>query len=234
MNGLAIDTSTYVMGVAVMKDGELAGEFMTNMKKNHSLRLMPAIRKLLEEVDLTPEQLNRIVVAEGPGSYTGVRIGVTTAKTLAWSLNIPVVGVSSLEIIAQHGRYTEGVISPFIDARRGQVYTGLYQSKNGIVKRVRDDQIIQHEDWLQSLREEGENVFFASPDMDKHVEGIKRILGEAAMIGGVTEMAPRPGELIKLGMEKEVDVSTHEFSPNYIRMAEAETKWLAAKKEGQS
>ncbi|MBU9723679.1 MULTISPECIES: tRNA (adenosine(37)-N6)-threonylcarbamoyltransferase complex dimerization subunit type 1 TsaB [Bacillaceae] len=226
MNVLAIDTSSYVLGVAVMKDGWLVGEYITYLKKNHSVRLMPAIRALMEEVDLTPNRLDRIVVSEGPGSYTGVRIGVTTAKTMAWSLKIPVVGVSSLEVLAQNGRHFNGYISPFIDARRGQVYTGLYESKNGIVQQVKEDQIIIHREWLNQLKEMDKPVCMLSIDMNKHNDDIHAILGEKGIIATVTDCMPRPGELARVGMEKKVEGETHDFSPNYIRLAEAEAKWM--------
>src|SRR5690625_6772704 len=105
MNILAIDTSNQTMGVAVLKENQISCEIVTNIKKNHSVRLMPAIDQLMKEVSVMPEELNKIVVAKGPGSYTGVRIGLTTAKTMAWALNIPVVGVSSLETLTYQGQF---------------------------------------------------------------------------------------------------------------------------------
>ena len=92
---------------------------------------------------MKPADLDKIVVAKGPGSYTGVRIGVTIAKTFAWTLNIPLVGISSLEALAAGvGRHFDGFISPLFDARRGQIYTGLYQFKNGQLESVIQDQIL--------------------------------------------------------------------------------------------
>lgn len=126
MNILAIDTSNHVMGVAVVSDGKVIGEVITNLKKNHSVRLMPTITSLMEEIGMQPEELNQIAVAQGPGSYTGVRIGVTTAKTLAWSLEIPIVGVSSIEVLAYQGRFYPGEICTFFDARRQTVFAGVY------------------------------------------------------------------------------------------------------------
>lgn len=231
MIGLALDTSTYVLGVAVIKDGQIIGEMTTNIKKNHSVRLMTAVRTLLEEVDVTPKDLNRIIVTEGPGSYTGVRIGVTTAKTLAWSLNIPIVGVSSLEVLAQNGYYFGGYVSPFIDARRGQVYTGLYRMKDGSFQNVKEDQIILHKDWLEQLKALKEPVLFLSPDMEKHEQEIKHILGDQARFALSTGNLLKGGELARLGIEKEVSKEVHTFTPNYIRLAEAEAKWLANKQQ---
>ncbi|MDQ0254169.1 tRNA threonylcarbamoyladenosine biosynthesis protein TsaB [Evansella vedderi] len=232
MNGLAIDTSTYVLGVAVIKDGEVAGEIITNIKKNHSVRLMTAIRTLLEEVEIKPQDLDKIIVTEGPGSYTGVRIGVTTGKTLAWSLKIPIVGVSSLEVLAQNGYYFDGFISPFIDARRGQVYTGLYGMENGVFKNIKEDRIVLHKDWLEELKSSGKQVLFLSTDMDKHKQEIKEILGYKAQFPFITGNLLRPSELARLGMKKETEVKDiHTFTPNYIRLAEAEAKWLANQKD---
>lgn len=111
---------------------------------------MPAIDELLKECGLKPSDLTQIAVAKGPGSYTGVRIGVTIAKTLAWSLNIPVKTVSSLEVLAANGRFFQGLICPLFDARRGQVYTGLYQYRDGKLHGLEEDQNILLEDWLKS------------------------------------------------------------------------------------
>ncbi len=127
MNILAIDSSNVAMGVGLSNDGQVLGEVITNVKKNHSVRLMPAIEHLMNDVGMTPDSIDRIAVAMGPGSYTGVRIGVTVAKTLAWTLQKELVGVSSLEVLAQNGSFFEGLIVPFFDARRGQAFTGLYR-----------------------------------------------------------------------------------------------------------
>ena len=110
MNVLAIDTSTNVLGVAVANEKGIVGEQITFTKRNHSVRAMPSIEAILKECGLKPKDLDKIVVAKGPGSYTGVRIGVTIAKTLAWSLGIPLSGVSSLEALALNERYFNGLI----------------------------------------------------------------------------------------------------------------------------
>src|SRR5438309_6062986 len=139
MNVLAIDTSNYSLGIALVNQEQVIGEYITNMKKNHSIRVMPAIEKLMQDCEMKPTDLEKIVVAKGPGSYTGVRIGVTIAKTLAWTLNIPLVGISSLEALAANGRYFNGLLSPLFDARRGQIYTGLYHFKENNLQTVLED-----------------------------------------------------------------------------------------------
>lgn len=226
MKVLAIDTSTYVMGVAVVDGDVVLGEIVTNLKKNHSLRLMPAIEQLMKEVGMTPDELERIVVGHGPGSYTGVRIGVTTAKSLAFALNIPIVGVSTLEMLAQNGRFFDGWICPFIDARRGQVYTGLYKASGTKILAQQPDQLVLMEEWLEKLKITNQRVLFLSNDLPLHKETIERILGKKAVFPVLSMQNPRSSELALLGIEKEPEQSVHTFVPQYLQLAEAEAKWL--------
>ncbi|WP_071396429.1 tRNA (adenosine(37)-N6)-threonylcarbamoyltransferase complex dimerization subunit type 1 TsaB [Bacillus tuaregi] len=231
MNVLAIDTSNYALGIALMDEKQVIGEYITNMKKNHSIRVMPAIEKLLIDCEMKPADLDKIVVAKGPGSYTGVRIGVTIAKTLAWTLSIPLVGVSSLEVLAAGaGRYFNGCISPLFDARRGQIYTGLYQYQDGkLVSRIQD-QLVLSKNWAVELGQQDEKVLFIGSDIALHREVFEQELGGKAILAEITEHNPRPSELALLGYEKPGE-DIHSFVPNYIRLAEAEAKWLEAQKE---
>ncbi|PLR98652.1 tRNA (adenosine(37)-N6)-threonylcarbamoyltransferase complex dimerization subunit type 1 TsaB [Bacillus sp. T33-2] len=228
MTILAIDTSNYALGVGLAdhKGENIIGEHISNIKKNHSVRVMPAIDALMNECDILPADLTKIVVAHGPGSYTGVRIGVTIAKTLAWSLKIPLVGVSSLEVLAASaGRYFDGYISPLFDARRGQIYTGLYRLEDANITAVRPDQLVMANEWAVSLTEVDEKVLFAGNDLLIHKEKIQSELGERAFFAAATGHNPRPAELALLGSKKAGEDS-HTFAPNYIRLAEAEAKWL--------
>lgn len=225
MKVLAIDTSNYALGIALAENDKIVGEYMTNMKKNHSVRVMPAIEQLLKDCETKPTELDKVVVAKGPGSYTGVRIGVTIAKTLAWTLNIPLAGVSSLEALAANGRYFDGLISPLFDARRGQLYTGLYRyNENGISTVVEDTNILNTE-WAEQLSHYDEKILFIGSDIDIHRAALKDILGDKAEFSPIQIFNPRPGELAFLGMDKPTE-DIHQFVPNYVRMAEAEAKWL--------
>jgi tRNA threonylcarbamoyladenosine biosynthesis protein TsaB len=229
MTVLAIDTSNNALGVSLFDEDKVLGEYITNMKKNHSIRIMPAIHTLMEDCDRVPGDLTKIVVAKGPGSYTGVRIGVTIAKTLAWALNIPLVGISSLEILASGvGRYFNGYVSPIFDARRGQVYTGLYHYDNGSLVSVEKDKLVMMVDWAKKLKEEAKPILFIGSDLDIHQLTIQSILGSQVVFAAITEHNPRPSELALLGKNKHGD-DIHSFVPNYVRLAEAEAKWLETK-----
>jgi tRNA threonylcarbamoyladenosine biosynthesis protein TsaB len=228
MRVLAIDTSNYTLGVGIIEEDRVIGEYITNVKKNHSVRVMPAIDALMKDCGMMPADLDKIVVAKGPGSYTGVRIGVTIAKTLAWSLNIPLVGISSLEIIAAaSGRYFDGFVSPLFDARRGQIYTGLYHYEAGNLKTVQADQLVMGDKWAMELKEVSSPTLFVGNDLSIHRTTLENILGNRAVFANMTEHNPRPSELALLGRNKPGE-EIHSFVPNYIRLAEAEAKWLEA------
>ncbi|MBK5444537.1 tRNA (adenosine(37)-N6)-threonylcarbamoyltransferase complex dimerization subunit type 1 TsaB [Peribacillus butanolivorans] len=225
MKVLAIDTSNFTLGIALINDTQVIGEYTTNLKKNHSVRVMPAIETLLRDCDTSPKELTKIVVAQGPGSYTGVRIGVTIAKTLAWTLKIPLSAVSSLEVLAANGRYFNGLVSPLFDARRGQIYTGLYEIENNVLNTVMEDCNILSSEWAIRLKELKRPVLFVGQDVEIHREAITKVLGNLAAFSPVQLFNSRPSELAFIGLNKnEVDI--HQFVPNYIRMAEAEAKWL--------
>jgi tRNA threonylcarbamoyladenosine biosynthesis protein TsaB len=232
MTILAIDTSNYPLGVALIEDNQVLGEYITNLKKNHSVRIMPAIQTLMKDCERVPAQLTKIVVAKGPGSYTGVRIGVTIAKTMAWSLKIPLVGISSLEVIAAGaGRYFDGYISPLVDARRGQIYTGLYQYQNGVLTIAKEDRLVLSADWAVALKEEIKKpILFVGNDLPLHQAVFEATLSSQAKFSAITEHNPRPSELALLGKDKQGE-DIHSFVPNYIRLAEAEAKWLEANRK---
>ncbi|MFC0190481.1 tRNA (adenosine(37)-N6)-threonylcarbamoyltransferase complex dimerization subunit type 1 TsaB [Fictibacillus aquaticus] len=228
MNVLAIDTSNLVMGISVLKDGIVTGEIITNLKKNHSIRLMRAVDELMKETGTAPADLDRIAVAQGPGSYTGVRIGVTVAKTLAWTLKKELVGVSSLEVLAQNGKYFDGLVVPLFDARRTQLFTGLYGREDGEFKNLAADRIILRAEWLEVLKTYNRRVLFIGTDLPLHQEAIADAMGDLAVFGTAGDNIPKPSELARLGMEKDPEADVHAFVPSYLQLAEAEVNWLKA------
>ncbi|WP_102028729.1 tRNA (adenosine(37)-N6)-threonylcarbamoyltransferase complex dimerization subunit type 1 TsaB [Salirhabdus sp. Marseille-P4669] len=234
MKVLAIDTSNQTMSIALISDQKVIAEITTNVSKNHSVRLMPSIHGMLNEANVVPQDLDKIVVAIGPGSYTGVRIGVTTAKTLAWSLNIPVSTVSSLELVAYNGLYFNGLVCPFFDARRGQVYTGLYKSNGESLQLVWEEANLLFVDWLKQLAEQEEYILFISNDLELHKESIKEILGEKAIFAPAYLALPKASVLGIVGGERMEIANIHELVPNYMRLVEAETKWLEEQRKNSN
>ena len=168
MKILAIDTSNHPMSVALVEDEQLLATTTLNMVRNHSIYLMPTISKLFELVQWQPTDIDRVVVAQGPGSYTGVRIAVTTAKVLADTEKIDLVGVSSLAVLARNVVPTSSaIIVPFFDARRGNVFAGAYQWENGKLINKIEDQHLGIDVLLDQLAKLGQQVVLVGQMTDK-------------------------------------------------------------------
>lgn len=173
---LAMDTATAAMSVALLENGMLRRQIVTSAERNHSLYLLPSVKEAMEEEGWKTRELSGIAVGRGPGSYTGVRIGVTAAKTMAWALGVPVVGVSSLEAMAggawrvwsrEAGSTVTGEgrvwVIPLLNARRGQAFTAWFEGESGGPKgtnvfaagwsRQQEDGIRLMEPYLQELLE---------------------------------------------------------------------------------
>lgn len=155
MNILAMDTSTLTATVAVLSDEKLIGEFTVCNKLTHSQIIMPMLDTMLKTADVDLKDIDVFAVAVGPGSFTGLRIGMATVKTLAQTLNKPVVGVTSLNAVAQNFSFTDYFICPIMDARHNEVYNALYL--NG--KEVIESRATDINDLLDEL--EGKKVVFA-------------------------------------------------------------------------
>lgn len=126
MKILAIDTACNLARVALTEDGALCKAITVDDKRRHSVKLLPAIETLLAECGVTPKDLDLIAVTKGPGSFTGLRIGVVTAKTMAYALHIPLVGVNTLDAIAASFADEDSIVCPLIDARNMRAYGGFY------------------------------------------------------------------------------------------------------------
>lgn len=233
MKILAIDTSTAAMGIALLDDQKVYAEFTTNLKKNHSIRLMPVVDQLFEEVGWQPRDIGLIAVAKGPGSYTGVRIGVTTAKTLSFTLGVPLIGVSTLEALAYGSHRFSGVISPLIDARRDQAYVGLYQMIDGVWSNPEEDRIILVSDWVKIINKYNEEVLFVGDDVQAHQETLSQ-LGDKATFSSLAFNSSKPsiiGYLAKVMYENGKLDNVFDFAPAYLQIVEAEAKLIEKNKQ---
>jgi len=213
MKVLAFDTSSKALSLAILEDKQVLAETTINIKKNHSITLMPAIDFLMASLDWTPKDLDRIVVAEGPGSYTGLRIAVATAKTLAHTLNIELVGMSSLLALVPYQQ--EGLFVPLMDARRNNVYAGFYEN----AKAVFPEAHLSFEEVLEQVKD-AEQVTFVG-EVAPFVEQIQEHLPRT----NYKETLPNAATLALLARDKEAD-SLHDFVPNYLKRVEAEENWL--------
>lgn len=161
MNVLSIDTATKSISVAVQNEESILGEFTLNYKKQHSVILMPLVQNLLRDVGLKIDDIDGFVISKGPGSFTGLRIGIATVKGLSQGTNKPFIGVSSLDALAYNIVYNDGIICPVIDALHNNVYTCLYSYENNKLKKISDYMIIHIDKLIELLKEKNTPVYFA-------------------------------------------------------------------------
>ena len=128
---LAVDTATEVCGVSLLSDGKIAAQLSLSRGNTHAKALLPAVDWLLRQNNLAVGQVDLFVVTQGPGSFTGLRIGISTTKGLATANKKPLIGVSSLKVLANQAIWNTKLICPMIDARRGEVYWALYERIDG-------------------------------------------------------------------------------------------------------
>lgn len=216
MKILGIDTSTADSSVALMEDGKIIGEFTVNQKRTHSESLLPIIKELLKLLEIDIEEIDLFAVGIGPGSFTGIRIGMTVAKTLAQITNKDILGISSLEAIAQNAKAK--YILPVLDARGGRIYYAIF---NRDMDRIQEDSLIFADELASSLNEYEEITVIGDYDED-----IKNLLaGE-----NVSFAKEIHNNLIARGLcyaakekyNKGLVDSYKDLTANYVRKSQAE------------
>lgn len=233
---LGIDTATSVCSVALADENKIIGEYSLNIKKTHSQRLMPLIQGLVRDSGLLKEDIEGIAVACGPGSFTGIRIGTVTAKSLAQALKVPVAGIPTLDILAAQFPYFNGLICPVLDARREEVYTAVYRSPAAVLERITEYRAVPLSELLDFLLErEEKRIIFLGDGLKRYGEIINRTLGDRVLEPPLSLRVNRAALTVQLGLEKfkrnENLKSYLTLQPFYLRRPEAEVKWEKRQKE---
>ena len=230
---LAFETSAKAASVALMEEGKLLAESFQNTGLTHSQTLMVMAEDLLKTSGHTPQQVQAVAVAAGPGSFTGVRIGVAAAKGFAWGLELPCYGVSTLEAMALNLGAYQGYVLPVMDARRSQVYTALFHVQQGTYQRVRDDRAISLQELKADMEGIEEPIFLVgdgsvlcyntlSEDIPNLVMPMEHRMHQRA--AGVALAAEKM-------MEAGLPASGAELTPNYLRLSQAERERLAREQQ---
>ena len=218
---LAIDTSGPAAGVAVSRDGVLLYEAVIQSGRTHSVNLMPLIDEAYARSGATIHETDVFAVTVGPGSFTGVRIGVSCVKTLAHVTNKPCVAVDALEALAAGAAGFGGVICPIQDARAGQVYGAAFDG--GTLARRMDDTPLKIAEYCEQAMSYGEKALFLGDGVQPQRESIASIMGERAVFAPMHMLYPRPAAVAWLAARdigKAVDYKT--LSPLYLRAPQAE------------
>ena len=223
---LAIDTSGAALSVALLDDEAIRAEVFLNTGVNHSLHLLPAVKYVYEQAGLNTDAADLFVCAIGPGSFTGLRIGVGTIKGLAMAAGKPVVGVSSLAVLAANIAPVSMNICPMLDAQRGQIYTALYKMDGDFLPiRIGKEQVAELEPFLKGLTEK--TIFLGSGAL-KHAQSIKKILPDTSILAPERHCYNRAAVAGILGLKKFQEGKTSDtrtFAPRYLRPSEAEKKF---------
>lgn len=225
MKILAIDSSSLVVAVAVVDDEKVLAEYIVNYKKTHSQTLLPMLGEISKMIDLDLNEIDAIAVSGGPGSFTGLRIGSATAKGLGLALKKPLIHIPTLEAMAYNFYDTEKLICPIMDARRGQVYAGIYTFVDNEFKTVMDQTPMMMEELMAKINELNKEVIF----LGDGVPIFKEYIDENATVH--VEYAPahlsrqRASSVGALGLKyyaagKIETADAHE--PDYLRLSQAE------------
>ena len=224
MRVLAIETSTLAGGAALLDGDQLVGEYILNVRTTHSERLLSAADRLLQDAGWTLGVLEGLAVAVGPGSFTGLRIGVSSVKGLAFSLKIPVAAVSTLEALAWALPFARDPVCPVLDARKGEVYVALFHWDGESLIRDWEDQALDPEELCRRL---SGPVTFVGDGIAKYGSLFKELLGPLATFAPPARRLPSAACVGQLGHARllagEV-VDPVALTPRYLRPSEAELK----------
>lgn len=201
MKYLIIDTCTSSLIISIVQNDKVLAIHEKKLNSDMSTKMIPVMQELFEKLNMKPESIDKIFIAVGPGSFTGIRIGVTVAKTFAWALNIPIVPFSSLEMLATTN-IAEDYIVPIIDARRNFVYAGIYDEHLTVVEK---DQYINIDDLKNRLKDK--NYRFISNDKFENI--------------AVTEPSINILKIVEK-YKNSTGINPHKINPNYLKLTEAE------------
>lgn len=230
MKVLAVDTSAEVMSAAIVDENNVLAEYSINNKKMHSQNLMPAIKHMIEFCGTDINSIDCFAAAVGPGSFTGLRIGVCTVKGLAYAMNKPVIGISTLDGLAYNAFMPGMIVCPVMDARNEQVYTAVYECNKdeGIPLRITDYMAAHVDELMEKLSGMKEHVFLLGDGVlsygDRFLKGLKgrcRLapahmnIHRASSIGRLALIKAEAGEVRE----------SAELLPFYLRQSQAERKF---------
>lgn len=223
---LAVDSATPQVSVAIGRDGAAVGEVKLAGGRRHAEQVAPAIRYLCDELDVDLHHLTAIAVGLGPGLFTGLRVGVTTAKVMAQALRVPVVGIPSLDLVAYPVRHTSRVVAAVLDARRREVFHARYRPVPGGVQRVSDYEVGPPGDLVAELDAGTEEVLLVGDGALAYPTEFSRL--ERVEHAGPAFTAPSAAALIELAtarVEREEFEAPWDVHPLYLRRSDAEIEW---------
>lgn len=230
MKVLAIDASANVVGVAITDNNKLIAEYTLNHKKTHSQTLMPMVEDVMKASEISGSDIDLIAISNGPGSFTGLRIGVETAKALAHGWQKPLAGVDTTFAMACNLLFCDKdkYIIPIMDARRNQVYTGVYKSEKGKISVVKDTEAVPIETLLDFVLQSKKEAVFLGDGIFVYENIIRETLGEKAIFAKMNNNMQRAASVAVAAYfayeNKEYDTYLS-LTPKYLRKSQAEREY---------
>jgi len=225
---LGIEAATPVASVAVATEGKILSERMINNQRTHSVNLLPMIRDTLIDCGIDRQELSGIAVSIGPGSFTGLRIGMSTAKTLAQVLNLPVAGIPTLDVLAYPLSGLAGLICPVLNARKSELYAAVYSWENGCQVCLKPAFAAGAKQLAELLLPYRQQVTFLGDGLPEYKAEISNLLGDLARFAPECISFPRGAVVAEIGLAKITagdSESPMDLLPEYVRKSEAEIKW---------
>ena len=216
MKILGVDTSTPIGSVGLIDGERFVAEHTLSIVKAHSSRLMPAIDQILKWGDLTVHDLDACAVGIGPGSFTGIRIGVGTIKSLCYALKKPIIGISTLEAIAYNLRYTDKLICPILDARKDEVYGAVFRGAQNLLRKS-DDLCVPIEVLLSHI---DEDAIFVGDGLGRYAPVVQEQFGEDVPLADPIFNVPRGASIARIGYDRLLNGQSGDYfslTPNYVR-----------------
>ena len=233
LNIVAIDTSGPTASCAVMRDGEIIHSVFLNQGLTHSETIMPALDEAMTNAQIDCSQVDAFATVAGPGSFTGVRIGVCAVKGLAHAHNTPCASVDALEALAMNVIGFDGIACPILDARRGQVYCAAFDVRGELPVRVLPDQAIELNAYLAQLPED-RRLIFVGDGLRVHADAISNALGDRAVIAAANLRNLRADTACVLAMaHRDQWMEARKLVPIYLRAPQAERERDRRLREGK-
>lgn len=234
MKLLALDSSGLVASVAVLEDDSLLAEYTVNYKKTHSQTLLPMLDTVAQMIELDLNDLDAIAIAAGPGSFTGLRIGSATAKGLGLALNKPLIAVPTVDALAYNLFDTDKLICPIMDARRAQVYTGIYRFEDHKLIPLENQMAISVKELAEKLNTVGQEVIFLGDGVSVYRQLLDELLTVPHTYAPAHVNKQRSAAVGALGAlyykeGKFVNAAAHQ--PEYLRKSQAEREREEAEKK---
>ena len=224
---LALDSSAAPASAALLEDGKILSEFYINTKQTHSQTLMPMVESVLKLTNKTLDDVTCMAVPAGPGSFTGVRIGVSCVKGLSMTRNIPCAGVSTLRAMAENARQLTGIVCAVMDARCGQVYNALFRAESGKLTRLCDDRALPIAELLDECKTFAEKIYLVGDGAELCYKTFAAIRAELLQpqlrFQRASGVAMAAQEMVENGQT----VTPDALMPIYLRLPQAERELKA-------